>query len=118
MAKRTRNDLINETLDVLGVLQAGQLVPPEDAAKVDAKINGVVASLRARRVYFVQNPNSIDEEVFLPLARCVAVASVSGFGISQIDGKDPEAVKQLAETELRLLHPGVHVNESMRVNYF
>ena len=58
----------------------GQDPGDDEKNHVDFLIDGVVASMRKRDVYYLRDIDVIEEEAFLPLAHCMAWACAAGFG--------------------------------------
>ena len=106
---RTRTDLVARALGLLGVIQVGQEPSAEDRELVDSYIDGKVAELARREVFYVQDPNSIDDEAFLPLARMLANAAGPEFG-QAYDG-DVDAREEL---RLRDIDRRPNVYETLR----
>ena len=100
---KTRAELVNRALDKLGVVGSGQSPEDEDAAKVDAVVDALIADLAVRTVYYVGNVEEIDVAAFEWLAMCLANLCAEDFG------KPMDANKQaFAERMLRALvatHP-------------
>ena len=110
---RTRSDLIVRALGLLGITQTGQDPSAEDIELVDDYVDGQFARLARLRVYYVQNDQEIEDEVFLPLARIVANACAPEFG----QGRDP-GVDLDAEATLRAMQLEPGINDVTRAEYF
>lgn len=99
MAFKTRRDLIDEALGVLGVVGSGQSPEVEDVSKVDGKIEPTIDDLRARDVIYIPDYDEIDTEIFLDLATFLAGKCMADFGLAN----DPRitAMAVAAENSLR-----------------
>lgn len=122
---RTRRELIDETLDRLGVIVPGQTVPDELVAKVDKVLNPALAQLRTLEIIDLTAPSitgtaspptngEFPIEVFLPLADSIAWSAAPQFNLAG----DP-ALKVLgdqAEDTLRRLAAGSSTRRMLRVD--
>jgi hypothetical protein len=100
MAK-TRAQLIERTLRDLGVAPVGQTANSEEETSVGDLIDVVVADLSARDIYYVSDPNNIEDEAFIHLARYLAWIAAPEFGLQNDAGV--AALGQLAETNLKII---------------
>lgn len=110
---RTRNDLVIEVLDLLGVSQVGQDPSPEDQKIVDQKIDGIISRLSRRRVVYVQNVEQIEDEFFDPLAVIIANNVGPKFGQSFDPSTDAQQEALLREMQQE---PGA--DDVVRAQYF
>lgn len=97
---KTRRQLCDQALSNLGVLATGQTPEQEDIDKIDGHIDPMLATLSAREIIYVAEPEEIDLAVFLPLADCLANAAKSGFGLAgdqKLKDAADEAEKVLEE---------------------
>ena len=109
---KTRSDLISEVLDQLGVLAAGQTPAAEDVAKVDGKLDAVLAELSALDIVTIDDAGAVGpsggeiaSEAFLSLATAIAYRCAAAFGLAN----DPAlyVLSQRAEKMLRtIVRPG------------
>ena len=76
----TRADLVNEALMNLGVLSEGEDAQDEDYARVDNKVDAVVALLRDTDVYFLADADAVPDNALLPLGHYLAGACAASFG--------------------------------------
>lgn len=122
---RTRRELIDETLNRLGVIIPGQTVPDELVAKVDKVINPALAQLRvleiidltAQSITGTPTPPTDGEfpiEVFLPLADSMAWSAAPQFNLAS----DPalKVLGDMAEDTLRRLAAGSSTRRMLRVD--
>lgn len=116
MALKTRRELVEEAIGVLGVVGAGQAPEVEDVAKVDSKVEATIDDLRARDVYYVSDAEEVDTEIFLDLAACLAGNCMADFGMAN----DPRvtAVAMAAENSLRIKSAQGPTYKTLRVDYF
>jgi hypothetical protein len=100
MAK-TRADLINRALKDLGVLPVGQTANDEEYESVGDLVDVVVADLSARDIYYVSDPNNIEDEAFIHLGRYLAWIAAPEFGLQNDAGI--ASLGQLAEVNLKII---------------
>jgi hypothetical protein len=98
MTTYTRTMLANEALDILQRNGLGQSPEAEDTAKVDAKIDALVAELESRQVVSVPDLEDIEAAHFNPLAELLANECAPNFGLQ----KNPN-VKEMAEDRLKIM---------------
>lgn len=111
MAK-TRAQIVNRALQVLGVLPQGQVANAEDYNAVDELVDGVIDGLIERDVYFLQDVDATPEVVFIPLGNILAWAAAPVF--DQHDDASLAALAQQAEMHLQKighLHPTYQILE-------
>lgn len=77
---KTRIDLITRTLQVLGVLAAGQSMAAEDQQLVNDNLESVLEELAGDEIVYVPNMEEIEEAIFPSLAICVADRMAMDFG--------------------------------------
>ncbi|MDR1828419.1 MAG: hypothetical protein LBR29_08830 [Methylobacteriaceae bacterium] len=113
--------IIRRTLEILGVVGAGQTVSAEDDRLVRETLTAAAATLAARGIVDVEADcaaDAIPDDVVLPLAAVVArwAAPAYGFG-----GTDLAALKMLAdeaEADLRSRPDTSGDPAPVRVKYF
>lgn len=110
---KTREDLIARALTELGKLVAGQNVEEEDEQTVDDLVDPLLQQLSIDGVVYIGNPDAIEPEYFLPLARLLANEAGPSFGIPK-----NEDIKRLDETTLRRLTAGRPTYQPLVVDYF
>lgn len=115
---KTRNDLVLRALGFLGVIQAGQTPGREDAEKVDTLIEPLFATLRTRKVVYVVDPDGIPDNIFLPLARLLAVEAASDFGVGTVELAADLGLPTKGEMEIREAIANDFVYEPVRTLYF
>lgn len=109
---KTRSDLVRRAATELGKLVSGQDLEAEDNDTIDALVDPLVQQLSIDGVVNV-DPDAIEPEYFLALARLLANESAPSFGT----GKS-EDVKLADEALLRKLTATKPTFETLRVKYF
>jgi hypothetical protein len=109
---KTRTDLINEALDLLGVVGAGQTPAAEDRAVIDGKIEPKLAELARREIVYVPDADTVDDEIFDALATLLAEEAGPKFGRPRDLG-----VRLEAEGRLIAMQGGAGL-ETVRADYF
>lgn len=95
MAK-SKQQLIERSLQEIGVLVSGQAASAEDAKTVSDEIGPVLSKLASRDVYSFGDPDATDDEAFIPLAVIIGNSVAKSFGME----KDLVEILR-AEAELR-----------------
>jgi hypothetical protein len=109
---KTRTDLINEALDLLGVVGSGQTPAAEDRAVIDGKIAPKLAELARREIVYVPDPDAVDDEIFDALATLLAEEAGPKFG-------RPRDIAVRLEAEGRLIAmQGGAAPETVRAEFF
>lgn len=111
MTSRTRNDLIVEVLDQLGVTAIGQNPYPEDVQKVDNRLDNMLDEISALDIYTVVDAGQvgpsggdIDAAAIRSLAAIIANMCAGNFGL----GADPSLdalAKRAKKTLITLIRP-------------
>lgn len=110
----TRSELVLGALAVLSVEASGQPASPEDFAKVDSVVNGALADLRVRGIYYVPDPEEIDDAALEWLSTIVAMRPrLASFGAPV----DLAAVK-FAESQLREMQHQGPTSAPVRAVYY
>lgn len=108
---RTRRELVDQALSVLGVLTPGNAPSAEDVAAVDDHLDGLLDQLDAREIVSGIDPDEIEPRFFYPLAVCLAEEAREEFGAAAIDVTD-------AENKLRQMNRSGPTYEPLKVDYF
>lgn len=97
---KTRRDLLDRSLEVLGVLAAGQVAETEDLARVDGYVETTISDLAARDVIYIADAEEFDLAIFDDLAKVLANNAREAFGLAN----DPRlaATGMAAENNLRI----------------
>lgn len=110
---KTKAELIEQALNVLGVAEAGQPVEIEDSDAVDAVVAPLLNQLARSRILYVPNVEAIDDAVFLPLARMLANEAAPSFGLPR-----SEDARLAAELDIRRAQASYTTFEPVKVAYF
>jgi hypothetical protein len=105
---KTRQDLIAATLQLLNAVGAGQNPEPEDVAVIDGLIDGKLAELSWREIFYANDPSEFDDEFVDPLAIILANAAAPSFG--QARNAESQAA---AESILRQMRNSTYVSGSV-----
>lgn len=116
---KSREQLVTRALQKLKVLAAGQTPSAEDAAIVDLDVEPVLSDLSTRGVYPFGDPDQIEDNAFVQLAICLAIASASDFGSPQIeDGISNEQLRMSTESRLRELTAETLSGQPLRADFY
>lgn len=112
---KSRNDLIIATLKLLQADGgAGQAPAPENVVEIDSIIDGKLAELNRREIYFANDPDSFEDESVNALAIILANTAAPTFG----EPRNPDS-QLTAENILKSLRPSTYVSGStLAVDYF
>lgn len=75
---KTRNQLVDRALKEIGIVPISTVT----YASVDELVDGLFDSLNHRDVVYPTSPDSIDEELFLPIASCLAYRAAPEMGVT------------------------------------
>lgn len=112
MAK-TRTHLANRALDKLLLVGSGQSPDPEDTQKADGVFDDFAEFISNVGVYTISDPDDIDSAAFEWLALYLAYFIAPDFGKPQDD-----AMRQLAEYQLRRINSSAPTYKVLRQEYF
>lgn len=115
---RNRSDLIARVLSRLGITGSGEDISPEDSAKVDDEIDGILAELAAQDIVNVPDADEIDDAVFGHLSAIIADEVADDFGIPDDEAAKIATRRTTAEVRLRRLQPEPAVYVPMRGEYW
>lgn len=118
MGFRTQADLLQEVLENLGVLAAGQTPEQEDLSRVSEKLPSIVSLLSATEVVYIPDINNIPDEFFIPLSDCVAYYCKQKFGIVGDAATSVDNDYQLALLQFRVMNRGRPTGEVMKSDSF
>lgn len=110
---KTKQQLIERTLQEVGVLAAGQAPSAEDAKVTEDEINPVLQDLAQRDIYAWGDTDSIEDEAFVHLAVLVADSIAVSFGKPK-----SEPTRLMAERRLRELKINDLAGSRQEVEYF
>ena len=86
---RSREQLVERALRVMGVVPAGQSADQEDARVVDDFVEPLLARLEAEGITTIDNPDAIPAAQFLDVAVLLADDAKTDFGMTALPGFDP-----------------------------
>jgi hypothetical protein len=113
---QTEQSLAELAMRKLGVLPVGQNAPAEEVVIVRDKIEGLLAELRRRAIYFAGDVEGIEVEAFDAMGSMLANRCTSEFGIS---GEQLALVRDEArdaQSRLREMARGNKTPKSLRVD--
>jgi hypothetical protein len=111
---KTRTDLITATILLLNTYGAGQTPEPEDIDTIDGMMDGKLAELNRRDVYWSADVDEFDDEFIDPLSIILANQAAPTFG----QPRSPDSAA-MAERTLQALKPSTYVPGSvLAVDYF
>lgn len=96
---KTRQQLVNRALRMLGALPAGQAANADDYQNVDDTLEAVMSDLATRDIWQWGDPDQIDDDAFEHLAGIMKQANARDFGI-----EPDEQARLLLESRLRQLN--------------
>jgi hypothetical protein len=95
---KTRAEIQKKAIDILVGGDVGSSMSAEDATALDGYIDSVVAEVNADGTTYIGDPDTLDDELFLPLSKLVANAAAEEFG-----GKSDENMAQQMRNRIRVL---------------
>jgi hypothetical protein len=111
---KTRADLITATLKLLNVIGAGQPPEAEDVQEIDDVIDGKLAELNERDIFWSADTEEFEEQYIDPLATILGDLAAPAFG----QARDPGRVLD-AERRIQAMKPSTFVDGStLAVDYF
>lgn len=114
---KTRAELVNEALTLLGANPAGQEASAEDYDHVDDKVEPVLEDLAGRGV-FVASVTDIPDAAFVHLAAVLAYQCRGYFGVIGQETADLATARAVAERDLKFLNRSSTQNKPVRSTYF
>jgi hypothetical protein len=116
---RTRRELVNEALEQLGIVGAGQTPNAEDFETVDHKVDQLVLYLEAIDLVSIEDIDEIPAEIFQALAVLLADECALKFGMPGVptSASNPNPV-QAAQDRIKLVTYGKPTYENQRTEYF
>lgn len=118
MTTRTREDLVLESLQKLGVLPDGGTPGIEDTTAVDEALDAVLAELDAREIVSVPDPDAVPLQWFMPIANIVAYECIEKFGLTGEEAATLQQRNEEAIQKLRVMNRGKYTGEPLRALYF
>lgn len=118
MGFRTEADLLQEVLENLGVLAAGQTPEQEDLSRVSEKLPSIIATLGATEVVYIPDLANIPDEYFIPLSNCVAYYCKAKFGLVADAAAQVDQDYQVALLQFRVMNRARPTGEIMKSDPF
>jgi hypothetical protein len=115
---KSRAELVERVLKILGVLAAGQEGSTEDAATADDQIEPVLAELAGRRIVYVADYDTYEDDTFNSIAECIAVSLAAEFGADLSHLVDPITKLPIAEGRLRTITRRTGSGKMLKTNEF
>lgn len=111
---KTRQDLIERTLDLLNQIAAGQAPSPEDALQIDKLIDGKIAELNAQDIYFPSDTEQFEDQYLDALATIIGDMAAPDFGQPRDAARVATAISRIYA-----MRPSTYVSGSPQpVDYF
>lgn len=110
---KTRDQLITRALKNIGIIESGEAPSAEDYASVDDLIDPLIAQLSADGIVYIADPDEIELEFYLPLARILGNIAGPDFG-SAIN----EDAKTRDENILRRIEATKPTFETVKAKYY
>lgn len=117
MSTRSQNDLINEILENIGVLAAGQTANIEDTTRVAELLPSVQPMLAAMEIGYIPDFNAIPQNSFIPLAAICAYICRVKFGVSGDDDAALEKLFAQGVTSLKVIYRGRPTYVPLQTDY-
>lgn len=117
MSYRSQADLVQEVLENLGVLPAGQLPQLEDTTRVVEKLPSIVASVAAREIVYIPDINNIPQQYFIPFSIIVAYECKDKFGLIGDAAASLTQDNTNAILQLRVMNRGRPTFEPLKTDY-
>ena len=117
---KTRQDLVNEALEHLGVLGAGQTASAEDYDAVDEHVEPLLAHLEAIDLLTLETLDEIPPEIFHPLSIMLADESSLKFGLTGVPTAPGQQINawQQAFDDIKLVTYGKPTYEAQKTEYW
>lgn len=98
---KTRTQLIHRALAAIGALEPGEAPSTEDFNTMDNLVDPLIAQLSADSVVYIDNPEEIPVEYFIPLANLLGNMAGPDFGSPVNDdakSRDEATLKRITST--------------------
>lgn len=110
---KSRADIQKKALDILVGGGVGDSMSEEDAEALDGYIDSMVAEINADGATYIGDPDSLDDELFLPFSKLVANAAAEEFG-----GKSDENFALQQRNRIRVLTRQTPGYSPQQADYF
>lgn len=110
---KTRDQLLARAGTDLGLVQPGEALSDEDSETLDGLVDPLLSQLAADNIIYIQDPEAIDLELFLPLASLLANYAGPSFGSpinDQAMARDQGALRRISSSKPTF--------QPLRVDYF
>lgn len=116
---KNRKQLVNRAIKELGMIP----LTTESYASVDELVDGLFDSLNHRDIVYAVTPTtataSLDEELFLPIASCLAYRAAPEMGITDVNQLSYLKVKSdVAEMEMKKIKAAAYTGQIAQGEYF
>jgi len=95
---KTRADIQKKALDILVGGDVGSTLSDEDATALDGYIDSVVSEINEDGTSYINDPDDLDDSLFLTFSKLVANAAAEEFG-----GKSDENLAQQMRNRIRVI---------------
>lgn len=110
---KTRSEIQFKTLSILIGGDVGQGPSAEDAATIDGYIDAEVEELNADGTIYIDDPDTLDDALFVTFCKLIANAAAEEFG-----GKSDEAAAQRMRNRIRVIVRPTPGYGPQQVEYF
>lgn len=110
---QSREKLVARALYELGVPGGGRTAEAADVQVANDALEPLLSDLSTREIWQWGDPDVIDDDAFLHLAKLLANSIGQGFGVPP-----DERIRMLAEQRLRELKPVVLSGQPQHASYF
>lgn len=110
---KTRQDIQFKTIAILVGGDVGQTPSAEDADTVDGYIDDEVAELNADGTIYIDDPDVLDDSLFVTFCKLVANAAAEEFG-----GQSNEQIAQQLRNRIRVIARQTPGYGPQQVEYF
>ena len=110
---KTRVQIQFKTLSLLVGGDIGAAPSAEDTATLDGYIDSVVAELSSDGTFYIDDPDNLDDELFVPFCKLVAQAAAEEFG-----GHSNEQEAQALRNRIRVIKRATAGYGPQQAEYF
>lgn len=125
MADKTAQQCIYRALTEMGKLYAGEAPSAGDYSIVEDLHEPLIAQLSAEGVYYIDDPEAVDEAIFIPYCRLLAVAAAPSFGVEAIatligrnNSENVNALETRDRATLRRIKATAPTGETLKTLYY
>ena len=117
MTTRKQPELIDEILENLGILAAGQTANVEDSTRVQELLPSVQPFLAAKEIAYIPDFDNIPQGVFIPLAAVCAYVCHGKFGINGDELVTLKSNSDEAAKDLYTIYRGRPTYQPLKTDY-